>query len=84
MDRNLTNRLGAKGFMFLFSFGGIVMSVFYMFVVIVAAYLVYKTFTFKSADKEADDAQRILRERYAKGELTEEEYDKMKSKLNKK
>lgn len=70
-----------------YPFMGIGMSLFWLILVIVVAYLIYKLI--KSEKILAPDrpvikgAEDILAERYAKGELTREQYWQMKEDLEK-
>lgn len=58
-------------------FGGLLMFIFWIFVIILIVYLV-KSFRRGDFDKNKDDALNILKERYAKGEINKEEYEEKK------
>lgn len=61
------------GHMMFYGIGGILMTLFWAVVVVGGGYLIYKLLGSEQKDKE-DSAMIILRDRYARGELTEEEY----------
>jgi len=61
-------------------FGGL-FSIFLWFVLLLTLIWIIRTMIRTRGDREHDSALRILRERYASGEVTREEFDKMKSAL---
>lgn len=69
------------GNMMFYGMGGILMMLFWAVVIIGGGYLLFRALNSNSRNSRTDDeALRILRERYARGEVTEEEYEtKMKS-----
>lgn len=69
------------GNMMFYGMGGLLMAIFWAVVFVGGGYLIY-TFLQDKEKGQEDHAEKILRERFARGELTEEEYDqKMKTLL---
>lgn len=65
---------------------GLISTIILFFVLIVIFYLIYKLFQKNKQTKESENhhALNILKERYAKGELSDEEYAHMKAVLKNK
>ncbi|WP_026485842.1 SHOCT domain-containing protein [Caldanaerobius polysaccharolyticus] len=80
---------GWWGYMHMFGLGGLIMMIFYVLIVILVVYLLvrllqggrsYYDYDGNRLSRKSDPLD-ILKERYARGELTDEEYDRMKQKL---
>lgn len=70
------------GNMMFYGMGGLFMMLFWAVVVIGGGFLIYRMLSNRNGTQEENDsALRILRERYAKGEISEEEYEKKRSDL---
>jgi|GEM_PF-458010 len=63
-------------------FGGVFMLLFWALIIVLAVYLIKHLAGDKKKDTE-NEAMKILMERYARGEITKEELEKMKSDIKK-
>jgi uncharacterized membrane protein len=63
------------GHMMFYGIGGLLMTLFWAVVVVGGGYLIYKLLGSQQKETE-DSAMVILRERYARRELTEDEYNR--------
>jgi putative membrane protein len=68
-----------------YPFMGFLMSLIWLIVILVIAYYVYKLLKHEKilAPRNVESAEDILAKRYAKGELTKEQYMQMKEDLKK-
>lgn len=74
--------MGYWGHMMNYGFGGIFMWIIFLIVIGVAVYLVVQATKSKGPESPYRETPReILKKRYAKGEITKEEFDKMKKDL---
>lgn len=65
-----------------FCYGGAFMWVIFLIVLVVAVYFIVQTLKSKNSASEARETPLdILKKRYAKGEITKEEFDRMKKDL---
>jgi len=65
-----------------FCYGGAFMWVIFLFVLVVAVYFIVQALKSKNSAPEARETPLdILKKRYAKGEITKEEFDRMKKDL---
>lgn len=79
---------GWWGYMHVFGLGGLVMMIFYILIIVLTVYLLIRLLrTGRAYDYNVNRWERkvdpldILKERYARGEITDEEYERMKQKL---
>ncbi len=70
--------MGGFGFLFMLVFWGLVI---WAIIALVKA-VSDKSGQSSDSSKEGDQAAKILRERYAKGEITQEQFEQMKKGLN--
>ncbi|MBA7531013.1 hypothetical protein ES705_23224 [subsurface metagenome] len=74
--------MGYGGHMMNYGFGGIFMWIIFLIVIGVAIYLVVQATKSKGPESPyRETPMEILKKRYAKGEITKEEFDKMKKDL---
>jgi putative membrane protein len=62
-------------------FGALLGLVFFIFIIYVIAKLVMTLFSKPNANPDRQDSLTILKNRFAKGEITQEEYDRMREVL---
>jgi len=73
---------GPWGHMGYFGFGGIIMWILFLIVIGVAVYLIVQATKSKGLESPfRETPMEILKKRYAKGEITKEEFEKMKKDL---
>lgn len=73
---------GPWGHMDYFGFGGIIMWILFLIVIGVAVYLIVQATKSKGLESPfRETPMEILKKRYAKGEITKEEFEKMKKDL---
>ena len=66
-----------------YGLGGIVMGILFLILIAVVIYVLVKGSGFNIRDlNKSETALEILRKRYARGEITKEEYDDMRKELN--
>ncbi len=68
---------GLFGFLFMVLFWGLILVGFFYLV----KFLILQTGGMSERDSRKDDSIRILKERYARGEITREEFERMKGDL---
>jgi len=74
--------MGPWGHMGYFGFGGWIMWILFLIVIGVAAYLIVQATRAKGPEIPSKETpMEILKKRYAKGEITKEQFDKMKKDL---
>lgn len=79
---NYGGHMGCWGHMMNYGFGGIFMWIIFLIVIGVAVYLVVQATKSKGPESPyRETPMEILKKRYAKGEITKEEFDKMKKDL---
>ena len=84
MGRNgYNNYNGNNGMMGSWGWGGVITGAIALILLIVILFFVFKTLARKPIGSSSDTALDILRKRYAKGELTQEEYKSMLDHLKK-
>lgn len=64
-----------------FGFGWLLQLLFFIVVIYLVVILIKKLNGTSNSEKRDDHSEEILKERFAKGEITEEEYKKMKEVL---
>ncbi|OHD69649.1 MAG: hypothetical protein A2W19_01055 [Spirochaetes bacterium RBG_16_49_21] len=64
-----------------YGFGGMFMGILFLIIIGVAIYFVFQNIKSRSGGFGGESALDILKKRYAKGEITKEEFDKMKDDL---
>ena len=72
------DRAGSYGCSFGYGFGGMFMWITFLIVIGLLIYLIIQTRKTKSQTTQNESPLDILKRRYAKGEITSEEYEKMK------
>lgn len=65
-----------------FSFGGILMWLLPILLIVILAYFIFQRHDTFNRNDSAETPLDILKKRYAKGEITHEEFERMKEKLN--
>ena len=79
---NYEGHMGPWGHMGYFGFGGVVMWIIFLIVIGVAIYLIVQATKSKGPESPfRETPMEILKKRYAKGEITKEEFEKMKKDL---
>jgi len=74
--------MGPWGHMGYFGFGGLIMWILFLIVIGVAVYLIVQATKAKGPESSFKETpMEILKKRYAKGEITKEQFDKMKKDL---
>ncbi len=64
-------------------FGGIFMIIFWVFVILIVVYLVQSAVRGGKGQEQKETPLEILKKRYAAGEITKEEFERMKDDLKK-
>jgi putative membrane protein len=75
---------GHPGSMFsggMFYGGGILMWIFWLVLLVVLVYVLKDIFASTSRNKSSDEAMEILKQRFAKGEIDEAEFERRKKQL---
>jgi len=67
--------------MYGFGSGGVLMGLLIIVIIVVVAYFIFKRRGAFGSTSTAETPLEILKKRYAKGEISEEEYEKMKKNL---
>jgi putative membrane protein len=76
------DRDGNYGCLFGFEYGGMFMGILFLIVLAVAIYFIVQNIRSKNVTGQATESPiDILKKRYAKGEITKEDFDRMKSDL---
>ncbi len=75
--------MGYYGNMFSWGFGGGIMMIIFWVAIILLVVWTVKELAGKSGKESSDSALEILRQRYAKGEMSKEEFETKKSELTK-
>lgn len=75
--------MGNYGNMFGWGFGGGIMMIIFWVAIILLVVWTVKELAGKSGKESSDSALEILRQRYAKGEMSKEEFETKKSELTK-
>ena len=76
------DRAGNYGCSFGFGYGGMFMWILVLIVLAVAIYFIVKNVRSKNVTEQATESPiDILKKRYAKGEITKEDFDRMKNEL---
>jgi len=79
---NYEGHMGPWGHMGYFGFGGIIMWILFLIVIGVAVYLIVQATKPKGPESPfRETPMEILKKRYAKGEITKEQFEKMKRDL---
>jgi putative membrane protein len=66
-----------------FDFGWLVMGLFWILIILGVIYLIKLIVGGRKTEEKEDTAIEILRQRYAKGEVSKEEFEKIKNDLTK-
>ena len=78
------NRTGYNGcpFVFGYGYGGMIMGLLFLILVGIAIYFIVQNIRSKNEIGQANETPlEILKKRYAKGEITKEDFDRMKNEL---
>ncbi|PKN76380.1 MAG: hypothetical protein CVU52_05050 [Deltaproteobacteria bacterium HGW-Deltaproteobacteria-10] len=76
------DRAGGYGCSFGYGYGGMFMGILFLILLAVAIYFIVQNIRFKNVNGQANETPiDILKKRYAKGEITKEEFDRVKKEL---
>lgn len=74
----MQNRMWDFGFMPMHGFGSVFMILFWIIVLVLLVFLLKSLFGTKNSESTRKDALTLLNERYARGEIDKETYDRIK------